>query len=323
MKQIVFTFLLMVFSGTMAAESTAALFEKAYSIEKISPRFSIPLYETVLTNQKSSSKIQRVTTKRLFYLYAKYRMYEELFILNARRPPDKTRRKYTIKIIQHIAGQLGLKPESLQKILPLAPKADTQSQKELLKLYRQDPSFHLFRYIFSIKLKINDKKGLRYYLSELSGINPVFKLVYILKFLPEKMPKYVRKYSSLVGLSNQQRMDILYLYAIYFRNQHRYRMAVRYLRSGSSFNTFNQSEKYLNRSMTEAARTLIISGRSGEGCSIIGKKKIIIQNPADQLLNLYCKKKAISKIRTLKPALLELSKRENGLFYKKILRIIY
>ncbi|MEM7179967.1 MAG: hypothetical protein AAF518_03570 [Spirochaetota bacterium] len=299
------------------------MFEQAYTIEKIAPRFSIVLYENTLKKSRPRTRIRRIAIHRLFYLYAKFSMYEDIFILNEKYPPRKSRRKYTKKLIQKMAKRFAFNEELASKVLPLASKTDEESTKQLLTLYNTEPNFHLFRFIFYIKLKIKDKAGLKYCLSELSGINPVFKLVYILKQVPKKMPSYVHKYASQVSLSNQQKMDILYLYGIYLRDRHRYRMAVRYLRMSSSFNTFNTSKRYLNRSLTEAARVLITSGRSREGCSLARGKKIYVQNTADKLLHFYCKERNIQKIRTLKPALLQLAEKENNLFFKKILKIVY
>lgn len=89
----------------------------------------------------------------------------------------------------------------------------------------------------------------------------------------------------------------------------------------SSYNPYKR-KNYIDISTVELAKTLIISGRSSEACSFLKPGKILIRNEGDELLDLYCKQKNTLKIKKLKPSLQILAQRENGLFFKKILRII-
>jgi hypothetical protein len=89
----------------------------------------------------------------------------------------------------------------------------------------------------------------------------------------------------------------------------------------SSYNNYKRNN-FVDRSTAEAAKTLIISGRSGEACSLLKKEEIMFQNESDELLDMYCKRRDIPKIKKLKIALKELTNSENGLFFKKILKVI-
>src|SRR6185295_14254026 len=82
------------------AKESSSLYNEAYRVEKISPILAINLYEKVLEEENiSKKKVFRNTINRLFFLYIKFKRYEEICILNSKFPPDKTRQKKTDGIV--------------------------------------------------------------------------------------------------------------------------------------------------------------------------------------------------------------------------------
>jgi hypothetical protein len=315
-----FLFLFIILSYSVVAKDHSVSYEKAYEIEKISPRFAIPLYEEIVNHTKKSS-MRSTALDRLFYLYSKYNMFEDLLILNEKHQPDKNRKKRTAQIIQKMSIEMGVEEKNLANVLALAVKKEPSIKESLLESYRLTPNFNLFKYIFSIKIKTGDTDTLQYLLSELSGISPVFKIAYLLKLPNVDITKEVKQYAALSGLSNQQKMDILFFYAMYLRKIKRYKLSIRYFIMSSSFNNY-KVKNFIDRSTVEASKTLIISGRSGEGCKLVSKADIMFQNESDELLDMYCKRKAILTIKRLKPSLEILAETENGIFFKKIIKVI-
>ena len=313
-----FLFLFMVLFYSVLAKDVS--YEKAYEIEKISPRFAIPLYEEIVNHTQKSS-VRSTALDRLFYLYSKYNLYEDLLLLNEKHPPDRNRKKRTATIIKKMSVEMGVDEKNLANVLALAVKKEPSIKESLLEAYRLTPNFNLFKYIFSIKIKLGDTDTLKYLLSELSGISPVFKIAYLLKLPDVDITKEVKQYAALSGLSNQQKMDILFFYAMYLRKIKRYKLSIRYFIMSSSFNNY-KVKNFVDRSTIEAAKTLIISGRSGEGCKLVSKADVMFQNESDELLDMYCKRKAISIIKKLKPSLEILAETENGIFFKKIIKVI-
>lgn len=299
----------------LIGKDSLSFYEEAYRVEKIAPRFSISMYEYTLNRNLVQKKIIQTTLNRLFFLYDQYYMYEDIFILNERYPMDKTRQKKTEKILLYLSNAMEIPRNRVNEILTLAVKKDKKSSQLLIESFKKDPNIYLLKYIFSIKIKINDMESIAQLLSEFPEISPVYKMIYILKVKPINVNEEIKNIASQIDLTNEQKMDMLYLYAAHLRNQKRYKMSIRYFRMSSSY---SQKEKtIINRSIVETAKTLIISNRDTEACQLI-KNGFDFQNESDELLNLYCKGNK-SFIQSIRPSLEILSKKENGIFFQTIL----
>lgn len=308
------------FTAVYAKESSN-LYNEAYRIEKISPILAINLYESILSQDNPNKKTLRNTINRLFFLYIKFKRFEEIFVLNSKFPPDKIRQKKTESLIRSISSQLKIEESAFQEMISIALRKDENSRKELLSIYNYYPNHYLLRYMFAIKFQTGDLDSLAFLISEIPDLNPVLKLAYIIKAsnvstTATGIEKAVKDAASISSLTDAQKSDILYFYAKYFRNIQKYRQSIRYFRMSSTYT--KKEDGIMAEGMVEVAKTLFITGKTKEACALI-QEKINVQNESDDILQLFCKNK--SGLRSVKRSIKNLSEKDPDLFYKKAIQV--
>jgi hypothetical protein len=305
-------------SISIYSSEAGKLYNEAFKVEKISPILSISLYEkTVKSNP--SKKILKICLSRLFFLYSKYSMFEEIFILNDSFPEDKSRIKKTDALIEKISKKLSVDTNTFKKIINLSVKKNEESLKDLIIEYNKSPNLYTQSYIFAIKFKLNDMNSIPILISELNDVNPVLKFYYHLRIsaketLAVPVEKFFYEISSISELTNLQKADVLYFYANYLLQKKSYRQSVRYFRMSSTYSS--KEEKANTDGNTEVAKIFIINGHSTKGCNYF-KKNQRIRSESDEILYLYCNKK--STLKTLRSAISNLYKKDNSEFIKKVM----
>ena len=318
---IIFIFLINPLIPITAKESTN-IYNEAYRVEKISPVLSINLYEKVLEKEDISKKILKNTINRLFFLYIKFNRYEEIFILNSKFPPDKTRQKKTDQLVRNISLRLKIDESAFLEMVSICLRKDENARKELLSVYNYYPSSYLLQYIFTIKFHTGDLETLAFLISEIPDINPVLKLAYTMRAskvytTATSIEKAIKDAASISSLTDEQKSDILYFYGTYLRSNKKYRQSIRYFHMSATY--AKKEEGLVAGEILEAAKTLFITGADKEACSLL-KSKVQIQKESDEILNLFCKNK--SGLRSVKRSIQNLAEKNDDEFYKKILKVI-
>ncbi len=304
------------------ARESSSIYNEAYRIEKISPILAINLYEKVLDQKDINKKVLKNTVNRLFFLYIKFKRFEEIFILNSKFPPDKTRQKKTDQIIKNISVKLKIDESAFLEMVNLTLRNDETAKKELLSIYNYYPNHYLLRYIFAIKFQTGDLDSLAFLISEIPDINPVLKLAYLIKAsriytTATSIEKAVKDSASISSLTDEQKSDILYFYGIYLRGKKKYRQSIRYFQMSATYS--KKEEGFMPDGIIEAAKTLFITGNKKESCSII-TAKVNVQSESDELIHLYCKNK--TSLKSVKKSILNLFEKDQDPLYQKILQVI-
>ena len=304
------------------AKESSNIYNDAYRIEKISPVLAINLYEKILEENKLSKKNIKNTINRLFFLYIKFKRFEEIFLLNSKFPLDKIRQKKTDSLIKNISSQLKIDESAFQEMISISLRKDENSRKELLSIYNYYPNHYLLRYIFAIKFQTGDLDSLAFLISEIPDINPVLKLAYIIKAsnvstTATGVEKAVKDAASISSLTDAQKSDILYFYAKYLRNIHKYRQSIRYFRMSSTYS--KKEDGIVAEGMIEVAKTLFIIGKTKEACSLL-QEKINIQNESDEIIQLFCKNK--TGLLSVRRSITNLSEKDSDPVYKKAMQVV-
>ena len=306
----------------ITAKEASNTYSEAYRIEKISPVLAINLYESLLEEKKLSKKNLRNTINRLFFLYIKFKRFEEIFVLNSKFPPDKVRQKNTESIIKNISSQLKIDEYAFQEMIGIALRNDVNSKKELLTIYNYYPNHFLLRYIFAIKFQTGDLDSLAFLISEIPDINPVLKLAYSIKAsnvstTARDVEKVVKDAASISSLTDAQKSDILYFYAKYLRNVRKFRQSIRYFRMSSTYS--KKEEGIMTEGMLEVAKTLFILGKTKETCSLL-QEKVNVQTESDEIVNFFCHNP--KSLHSVKRSIINLSENDPDPVYKKALKVV-
>lgn len=304
---------------TLEAKESSNLYNEAYKIEKISPILAINLYERVLEEKKVSKKNLRNALNRLFFLYIKFKRYEEIFLLNSKYPPDKIRQKKTDQIIKNISIKLKMEESAFIEMVNLALQKDETARNELLSIYNYYPNNYLLRYIFAIKFRTKDLDSLAFLISEIPDINPVLKLAYLIKAskistTATTIEKAVKDAGTISSLTNEQKSDILYFYGVYLRSKKRYRQSIRYFYMSATYSNKEQSA-YTADGILEAAKTLFVTGNKKESCAMI-PDKVNIQTETDEMIHIFCKNK--SSLKSVRRSIENLAEKEPTAFLNKL-----
>ncbi len=321
MKFLAFIFIYFCLTILSAKESNQN-YALAYKVEKISPVLSINLYEKVVQAEKVNKKFQKNSLSRLFYLYNRYSMYEEIFILNENFPNDKSRLKKTDKIYQKISKNLKIEESQFKKIILLTVKKDDLSLRNLILEYNKTPNIYLLSYIFAIKLKQEEYEALSYIISEIPNINPVLKFYYYVKVsskltMINTVEKVLNEISSISELTNSQKADILFFYAMYLEEKKRFRQSIRFYRMSSTFS--KKEDRNISLSNNQIAKIFLIQKQPKKACTIFNQTPRV-GSESDEVIYIYCNKK--QNLKQLKTPIQNLFQKEKSRFYKKILQEI-
>lgn len=322
MRNLFFILLLSFFSISAKDKGPVNYYSEGFRIEKTYPIFSICLYEAALKKSGESKKVNSIALNRLFFLYLKYKRYEDLFILNQKYPPDNLRKRKTQGLIKNIALNIDIEESVFNDIINLSLSNTPESSKELFELYNKTSNIYVLRYIFSIKIKKEDYESLTYIISSIPDLNPVLKLIYAIKAKDaEQVRKIAREVSASEELSDEQKSDILYFYAMHLRNEKQYRQSIRFFRMSMSY--LKAETGILSDGLIELSKNLFIIGKKDKACKLLNGK-IIVQNESDELLNIYCKQKDPGRetLKSLRLSFEVLAQKENGHIFRKVLKTL-
>ncbi|MDX1958633.1 MAG: hypothetical protein SFU98_08680 [Leptospiraceae bacterium] len=293
-------------------------YEEAQKVEKISPYLSISLYETFL-NQNPPKKFRGPVLSKLFDLYIQNNKIEEFIKHVTITGLDKLRKKKAEQFKAKIAKNIGLDPVKFNTMLDLILRTDIESREELLALYQREKSVEILNYAFAIKIKMKDLDSLAYIVSELTDINPSFKIIYLIKTDSNEVLNAINNASMISDLSENQKMEILYLYGMFLRQKQKYKQSAKYFRMSASY--YEDKRDYLPIGILESAKSLFLAGKKAESCDMIWNKKLLIQSESDEFLSIYCNSKQKQNLSKLKSAFQVLSERDEGLIFRKYLKI--
>ena len=291
---------------------------QAKKIEKSSVLFSIPLYEKAL-EMELSQKEKSFIIGKLFDLYLNYSKIEEIFILTKNHEIDKSREIKLNHLYKTLAHNINMQEEKFKDFIECLLSKDYHSQKKLLNYYAEERSIYVLNYIFAIKYKLQDFESLGYLISEAPDMPPSLRLAYLIKTNSKETEKKIKEFAKISELTDDQRMEILFLYGAYLQKKRRYKQSARYFRMSASFDKKNTN--FAKMGIVEAAKSLFINGKGQEGCELLEGKKIQVQTESDELLNLYCNKKIQKDLNKYLPAIEVLAKQESGVIFRSYLQL--
>ncbi|EQA44478.1 hypothetical protein LEP1GSC050_3939 [Leptospira broomii serovar Hurstbridge str. 5399] len=270
-----FVYVLPVFSIT---------YEDAYSLEKESPVFAIPLYEEV-AKTASNSDVRKTASTRLYFLYEKFNKYIPALQYQIRAGTIKNKKGEWSGFVQGLAQGLGVSPYALIGIThscakstrQFAPVEQTtvsdaavnppQSIPEPYRSLSKKENLPLVRLCYSLKMKTRDYEGWDHvfaYLVERGLLTKDAALpLWVGSALQSgKGTPYRRIFLSgrSKSLSVDSKSDILYLYAKFLRNRGRLEASARYFLMSSSYGN-------VRRGKLESAKNLLLMDRKKEACS--------------------------------------------------------
>jgi hypothetical protein len=315
--QIIVFFFIYLSQFSIFSKDNLYFYEEALRVEKLSPLMSIPLYEEFL---KTAPEKQFFTSTviRLFDLYYKNKRFEDLILLDSNYKLDKQRKEKANHLYSMIAKNIKIPENIFLEILNLSQKTDQNSKERILEIYFQNQNDYILNFIFAIKFKIGDFDSLKFILDEVEKINPVLRLFYMVKTNHPNTEENIYDVSKSTDLSNDQKMEILFLYGIYYQRNQNYLQSTRFFMSADSFYD-SSKEKFSSRSLLEASKSLFLSGKYNESCRLIQNKSFNLQNESDQFILLFCDKTTNKELKNYKKTIQFLSERDGGMVFQKYL----
>ncbi len=305
---------LLLISTNLYSKENLFFYEEALKTEKVSPIFSLQLYETFL-KQNPPKKYSTAVIFRLFDLYYNLNKTEELLILSENYKLDKTRIIRLETFIQKLSKIIGISSDEFKKILKVATNRNENSREVILEVCNTNKNTLLINYIFALKFKMNDLESINYLLKQIPDINPLLVVIYNIK---ENNPNLRDIIENLVPISSTDdlKKEIFHLFGLYLSKNRRYKEAIRYYKMSNSLSLNNKIE-VASKSSMEIAKNLYIKGRSEEACNIISEKKINVQNESDEFLKIYCDQERSAELIKISSTIKFLSRKENGLVFKR------
>ncbi len=308
--------IILCFPYLLYANDSAYYCSEAAKAEKVSPLLSIGLYEKCLETNLEK-KYEKIAVPKLFDLYYKNSKIEEIIILGKEYTLDPNREKKLQALYRKLAKSIGMEEEKFYEFVDLLLQRDPKSRDKLLGFYVQEKSVYLLNYVFAMKYKINDLESLGYIISETPDMNPTLKLAFLVKIDSKNVESTVHDISKISDLTDDQRMEILYLYGIYLQRKRRYKMSARYFRMSASYE--KEHKGFHKMGILEASKSLFITGKRKEACELLLEKRIYVQNESDEFMNLYCNMETREKLESIKPAIQVLSEKESGTIFRSFL----
>ncbi len=292
--------------------------EEAKKIEKTSSFFSIVVYEKSLETQP---EFKTQNLNKLFDLYLTHSKLEDLILLKYNHTLDKAREERYFNLKKNLANNIGIEYDRFEEFLEIVLSKNSQNRKKLLNIFVEEKNIILLNYIFALKYKIQDFESLGYLISEAPDINPTLRLAYLIKTNSREVENKFKDFARISDLSDEQRMELLFLYGHYLQKKRKYKQSARFFRMSASYDT--KKSNHLQIGIVETAKTLFMIGKSEESCKFLKGKKIFIQNEADAFIDMYCnpkKKKLLSKVEL---ALKLLSEQESGTIFRAYFQNYY
>lgn len=286
-------------------------YEEAKKIEKVSSFFSIVVYEKSL---ETEPQYKSQSLAKLFDLYLVHAKLEDLILLKQNNVLDKTREEKYLTLKKNLANNIGIDYDRFEEFLEVVLNKNSQNRKKLLNIYAEEKNAILLNYIFALKYKIQDYESLGYLISEAPDMNPTLRLAYLIKTHSREIENKFRDFAKISDLSDEQRMELLFLYGHYLQKKRKYKQSARFFRMSASYDT--KKSNYIPIGIVETAKALFILGKANEGCSFLKGKKIFIQNEADAFIEIYCTPKKSKNLAKLELALKLLSEQESGLIFR-------
>jgi hypothetical protein len=312
-KRIIFIVIFFWVSESFSQEASYYL-EQAGKIQRKSGFFAIALFEKAL-EMELNSKQKSIVIGKLFDLYLRNAKIEEIMLLGKEHELDKAREAKLKHLNNTLARNIGMEEAHFKEFIECLLSKDYNSRKKLLGFYVADKSIYILNYIFAIKYKLKDYESLGYLISEAPDMSPSLRLAYLIKTNSKDVERKLRDFSRISDLTDDQRMELLFLYGIHLQKQRRYKQSARYFRMSASFD--KRKTNYAKMGIVEAAKSLFITGKAPQACHLLGNAKINVQNETDELLKFYCDSKNPKKdLKKFEPAIEVLAQQENGILFR-------
>ena len=309
-------YFIFIFTTNVYTKENLFFYEEALRTEKVSPLFSLQLYETFL-RQNPPKKYSTAVVFRLFDIYYNLNKTEELLILSETYTLDKSRVLRLELLYQKISKIIGLPSEELKKIIKLIINKDTDSIEALIEICKNKKNNILQNYIFALKFKMNDLESISYLIRQISDTSPIILIIFNIKENNPNLKEIIEEYVP-ISSNDEYKKEIFYLYGLYLTKNRRYKEAIRFYKMSNSYNT-NVNSEYVTKSTMEIAKNLYIKGNSDEACNQLSGKKLFIQNESDEFLKIFCDEERSSELIKIPNTLKFLSKRDNGIVFKRFL----
>lgn len=304
-----FLLLFIILYSSLAAGDGIFYYEEALKAEKISPYFAIPLYETFLEKSEVGS-FRKAAVSRLFDLYMQNGKYEDLLILSSKQPLDKRRQKKLQQIFRHIAKDMDLPEQDIESFFKDMINGSLGSTKDTLNRHMKGKNQLMVNYIFALKFRTKDFDSLEYLIREYPEINPILRLAYFVNKEGNEAREYIRETASLTELSDEQKMELLYLYGIYFMKKKNYANSARFFMMSASYDS--NEDGRLSGGILSTSKALYLTGRKNEACSLISGKKLNIRNESDEFMRMLCSSEESKKLPKLTSSFSILAGKESG-----------
>jgi hypothetical protein len=298
------------------AKENLFYYEEALRTEKVSPLFSLQLYETFL-KQNPPKKYSIAVVFRLFDIYYNLNKTEELLILSETYTLDKSRVLRLEILYEKLSKIIGITSDEFKKIIKLIINKDNNSKEALLEICKNKKNSTLQNYIFALKFKMNDIDSISYLVRQISDINPILLIIYNIKENNPNLKQIIEDYVPITS-NDEYKKEIFYLYGLYLTKNRRYKEAIRFYKMSNSYSA-NINNEYVTKSTMEISKNLYIKGYSEEACLQLSKKKLFIQNESDEFLKIYCDHERSSELLKIVNTLKFLSKKDNGLVFKRFI----
>jgi len=309
-------YFLYLFTISLYSKENLFFYEEALRTEKVSPIFSLQLYETFL-RQNPPKKYSIAVVFRLFDIYYNLNKIEEILILSETYTLDKSRLLRLDNLYQKLSKIIGLSSDELKKIIKVIINKDTNSKEALLEICKNKKNNILLNYIFALKFKMNDLDSISYLIRQISDINPIILIIYNIKENNPNLKQIIEDYNTILS-NDEYKREIFHLYGLYLTKNKRYKEAIRFYKMSNSYNT-NSNSEYVTKSTMEIAKNLYIKGYYEEACLQLSKKKLFIQNESDEFIKIYCDQDRSSELIKITSTLKYLSKKDNGLVFKRFI----
>ncbi|TGK08568.1 hypothetical protein EHO60_14500 [Leptospira fletcheri] len=264
---------------------SAVNYEDAYSLEKQSPVFAIPLYEEV-SRTGSSSDVRRTASTRLYFLYEKFNKYVPALQYQIRAGTTRNKKGEWSSFVKNLSQGLGISPYSLIAVTQACSKntsafsvPETKTEPnvsseaispEISEPYRslsKKENLALIRLCYSVKMKTKDYEGWDHIFAYLTEKELLSKDIALPLWVGSSLQSgrgtpYRRIFlaGKSKSLSADSKSDILYLYAKFLRNRGRFEASARYFLMSSTYSN-------AKRGRFEAAKNLLLMDRRKEACS--------------------------------------------------------
>ncbi len=280
-------------------------------MEKVSTLFAIPIYESSLSSA-NSSKMQKASVSRLFYLYKKHNKIIEALLLGSKYSsiiPSKEK-AWIWKSLTEIYKPLSY--SDLTNVYVLAIKAKPDSFQDLLDHLHSAGQTKLFEFTYIILYKRKQYETLAKMFEQDPSLSssPLYEGVVNIKLNPEKGKEYLNSVGMEADKDNPTKSDLLYLLGLYFRALGDYDASARYFRMSASFH-------WGERSKMETAKSLALGGNFSEVCQNYNFPPSPNEE-VGQIFYLICTKKDKEFLKEIQPSLSSLGAREGGEFFQKV-----